>query len=385
MKYFSLIWSNLLRKKLRTTLTLLSIFIAFLLYGYLAAIRGAFAGNISMQGAERLITRHKVSIAQLLPIRYRSRIAQIPGVKNTVTCTWFGGIYQHPYNFFPQIVVNQESYFDVYSEFKVSEKERQAWLNTRDGVIVGRSTARRFGWKIGDRIPIQATIWIKPGGSQAWEFEIVGIYDGQDKETDSSQMFIRYDYFDETRLFAKGQIGWFVVKVADPQNSFSIIRQIDTEFANSSAGETKSETEKAFAQAFAKQIGDIGKILIAILSAVFFTILLVAGNTMAQAVRERREELGVLKAIGFTNAGVLGLVLGESIVLSGVGGFAGLGLAIIIIAQGDPTHGALPVFVFPASDVLLGVGITIGLGLLAGIFPALQAMRLNVAEALRRM
>ena len=385
MKYFGLIWSNLLRKKLRTTLTVLSIFVAFLLYGYLSAIRGAFAGGISVQGAERLVVRHKVSIAQLLPVRYRARIAQITGVKQTVTATWFGGIYQKPANFFPQIVVNPETYFDIYSEFKISEKEKQAWLDKKDSVIVGRATAKRFGWKVGDRIPIQATVWMKPGGNTAWEFEIAGIYDGEKKETDTSQMLIRYDYFDESRAFAKGQIGWFVIRVDNPENSLAITHEIDSEFANSSAGETKSETEKAFVQAFAKQLGDIGKIMMAIMSAVFFTILLVAGNTMAQAVRERREELGVLKALGFTNAKVLVIVLVESVVLAGSGGLVGLGLAMMIIAQGDPTHGALPNFLFPLKDVILGVAIVVGLGFVAGIFPAIQAMRLNVAEALRRM
>jgi putative ABC transport system permease protein len=383
MKFLPLILGNFRRHKLRTLLTLLSVLVAFLLYGYLSAIRAAFDAGVNVAGADRLVTRHKVSIVELLPITYKARIQAVPGVARVAFCTWFGGIYKEPRNFFPQMVVDPEDYLNVFPDFLLPQNEKRAWLASRSSVVVGRTTAERFGWKVGDRVPMQATFWPKKDGSQSWAMDIAGIYDGAKKGTDTTQMLIRYDYFDESRLYGQGYIGWYFIRVAEPAAAARICRVIDREFANSSA-ETKTEPEKAFVRGFVEQIGDIGKIMIAILSAVFFTILLVAGNTMAQAVRERREELGVLKAIGFTNARVLGLVLVESLFLSGAGGTAGLGLAWMLIARGDPTHGTLPLFYLPAADVVAGVFYIAALGLITGILPAWQAMRLDVAEALRR-
>jgi putative ABC transport system permease protein len=223
---------------------------------------------------------------------------------------------------------------------------------------------------------------VQKDGNRLWDFELVGIYDGAEQGTDTTQFFFRYDYFEEARQFGKGLVGWYVVQVDDPDRSAEVAGAIDEEFANSSA-ETKAETEAAFVQGFAEQVGDIGTILLAILSAVFFTILLVTGNTMAQSVRERREEMGVLKAMGFTNTQMLTLVLGESFCLAGLGGCAGLAIAWFLIRAGDPTRGALPMFYFPRSDVLLGCVIIAALAFVAGILPALQAMRLRVADALR--
>ncbi len=383
MKFLHLIWSNLKRKKLRTLLTLLSILVAFLLFGYLVAIRQAFNAGVSVAGADRLVVRHKVTLAMLLPESYGARIAQIQGVSEVAHATWFGGVYQKPSNFFPQMPVVPEKYLSLYPEFILSPEAKAAWVKTRTGAVAGRKTADRFGWKVGDRIPIQATIWTKQDGNKTWEFDLVGIYDGAKQETDTTQLLFHYDYFEEARSHSKGEVGWYIVRVADPSRSAEIAAQIENEFANSSF-ETKAETEKAFVQAFAKQIGDIGKIMVAILSAVFFTILLVAGNTMSQTVRERIEELGVLKAMGFNSQQVLGLVLAESCFMAILGGFTGLGIAWLLIARGDPTNGALPIFFFPTRDLLIGVSLTIILGLATGILPAWQAMRLRIADALRR-
>ncbi len=383
MKFLYLIWSNLKRRKLRTLLTLLSILVAFVLYGYLSAIEQALNAGVSVAGADRLVVRHRVSITQLLPENYKARIARLPGVALATHQTWFGGIYQEPRNFFAQMPVIPEEFFAIYPEYLLSDQAKKDWLATRTGAIAGRKTAEKFGWKVGDRIPIQATIWVKADGSRTWEFDLAGIYDGIEKGTDTTQFFFRYDYFDEARAFAKGQVGWYVVKVDHPDRAVAVARKIDDEFANSPA-ETKAETEGAFVQAFAKQVGNIGAIMVAILSAVFFTILLLAGNTMAQAVRERTEELGVLKALGFANGQVLGLVLVESCFLSALGGFVGLGLAWFLISMGDPTRGALPMFYLPKGDILLGIALVVALGLATGILPALQAMRLRIADALRR-
>jgi putative ABC transport system permease protein len=383
MKYFYLIFSSLKRKKLRTGLTILSIMVAFILFGYLTAIRQAFDAGVEVAGADRLIVRHKVSIIQLLPQSYEAKMERIKGVDNAVHTTWFGGVYQEPRNFFAQMPIVPEELFDMYPEYIISDEQKAAWLENRSGALVGRGLAERFGWKLGDRIPINATIWGKKDGGRTWEFDLVAIYDGVEKGTDTSQFFFRYDFFDETRANGAGQVGWFTVRIADPDRAVEIAAEIDAEFANSSH-ETKTEPEGAFIQGFANQIGNIGFIIMSIMSAVFFTILLVAGNTMAYTVRERTSELAVLKAIGFTDRGVLGLVLGESLALTLVGGALGLGVAWLLVSMGDPTSGSFPVFYIPNSAILVGFALIAAMAFVAGIIPALQAQRLRIADALRR-
>ncbi len=383
MKFWPLIWSNLKRKKLRTLFTVLSIFIAFLLFGYLAAINMAFRMGVDVTGADRLVLRHKVSLIMLLPVSYQERIAQVPGVVDVAHATWFGGIYQDPKNFFAQLPVEPESYLRLYPEFVLPDEQMKAWLEDRTGAVAGRATAEKYGWKIGDRIPLQGTIWRKKDGGSTWEFTLRGIYDGAQEGNDTTQFLFHYDYFDEARWAGEGMVGWYIVRIDNPDRAAEIAKNIDDRFRNSPY-ETKTETEKAFVQAFAKQVGDIGAIIAAVLSAVFFTILLVAGNTMMQSVRERTNELAVLKTLGYSSQLVLLLVLIESLVLACVGGLLGLGISWLLIRQGDPTGGALPIFFFPPRDLVLGVAFAVALGLLTGILPAVQAMRLRVVDALRR-
>jgi putative ABC transport system permease protein len=383
MKFFPLIWSNLRRKRLRTIFTTLSILVAFLLFGYLAAVRLAFDFGVQIAGVDRLILQSKMSLIQLLPISYGDQLGSVPGVVSATHATWFGGIYQDPKNFFSQMAVVPEKYLELYPEFLLPEAQKQAWFSDRTGVIVGKLLADRYHWKIGDRIPIQGTIWKKNDGSSNWEFTLDGIYTGATKTTDLTQFLFHYDYFEETRPRGKGMVGWYIIRINPPDQSAQIAGRIDERFANSSY-ETKTSTEKAFMQAFAKQVGNIGAIIKAVLTAVFFTILLVAGNTMMQSVRERITELAVLKTIGFSNGKILALVLGESLLLAGLGGALGLGLAWLLISRGDPTGGALPVFFFPVKDLMLGVAFVALLGLTTGILPAMQAVRLHVVDALRR-
>jgi putative ABC transport system permease protein len=385
MKFIHLVWSNLMRKKLRTSLTLLSIVVAFILFGFLAAIQQALVGGVELAGADRLIVRQKVSIINLLPVSYEARMNRIPGVDFATHQTWFGGIFQDPKNFFMQNPVEPENFLKMHPELILSPDQEKAWLATRTGAIVGRRTAERFHWKIGDKVPIQTPIWPQADGNHTWDFDIVGIYDGKDKGTDTTPLFFRYDYFDEARQYGKGQVGWYTIRIKDPSQAAEVAKQVDEEFENSPA-ETKTEPEGAFIQGWAGQIGNIVFIVAAILSAVFFTILLVAGNTMAQAVRERTGELGVLKAIGFTNGRILVLVLAESCLLALLGGTIGLGLACLITpVMAQTLAGLLPMFFFPKHDLFIGLGLSIVLGFVTGIFPALQAMRLRVADALRRM
>jgi putative ABC transport system permease protein len=383
MKFLHLVWVNLGRKRLRTSLTLLSVFVAFLLFGLLCTMKEALTAGVATAGVDRLIVRHKVSLIMTLPVTYRARMERIPGVASAVHATWFNGIYQNePKNFFASFPVEPAPFLDMYPELLLPEAQKQAWLEKRTGAIVGRALADRFQWKIGDRVALVSPIWPRKG-DQAWEFDIVGIFEGAKKGTDTSGFYFRYDYFDEGRSYGEGEVGWYTVRVDDPARAAEVAKAIDDEFANSPF-ETKAEPEGAFAQGFAQQIGDIGTILIAILSAVFFTILLVAGNTMAQAVRERTGELGVLKALGFSNGGALGLVLAESCLIAVVGGFAGLAAAWLITLGGSPAPSVLPVFYLPPGYLTVGAGLVFALGLLAGALPAVQAMRLRIADALRR-
>lgn len=385
MKYLPLLWSNLKRHKTRTVFTLLSIVVAFVLFSYLAAVRVAFRAGVDVAGDDRLFTTHKTSIIQPLPVSYKDEIARVPGVTAVTHSSWFGGIYQNPGRNFQgvfQSPVEPEAYLAMYPEFQVPEDQKRAWVEDREGVLVGKTTAERFGWKIGDRIPVQGTVWRKKDGSAIWEFNIRGIYTGG-RGVDTTQFLFHYAYFDEARQYGSGIVGWYVVRIADPKAAAEVGKRIDELFANSPA-ETKTVTEKALAQSFADQIGDVGAIIQWILGAVFFTLLLVTGNAMAQSVRERTSELAVLKTIGFSDLKTLALVLAESCLLAFVGGGLGLGIGASAVSAGDPTGGFLPIFYFPPRDVVIGVWLVVLMGLVTGILPAIQAMRLRIVDALRR-
>jgi putative ABC transport system permease protein len=385
MKYLPLVWRNLLRKKVRTLFTVLSIAVAFILFSYLAAIGTAFNMGIDVSGQHRLLSIHAVSLIQPLPLSHLGRIRTTPGVVAATHATWFGGKYQdHFEGRFGIFPVVPEEYLAMYPEFLLPEEQRQAWLANRGSVIVGRKIADDFGWQVGDRIPIQGTIFHKRDGGMMWEFDLAGIYDGDQQGVDETQFLMHWEYFNEARDQLQDMVGWFMIRIDDPTNSAAIAQRIDANFANS-AYETETSTEKAFMQGFANQIGNIGAILRFVLTAVFFTILLVAGNTMAQSVRERTSELAVLKTLGFSDGLVLGLVLAESFGLAALGGLGGLAVGLTLVTVlGDPTGGGLPFFYVPGHRLATGVAITLALGLVTGLLPALQAMRLRITDALRR-
>jgi putative ABC transport system permease protein len=381
MKFLPLVWKNVWRRKFRTTFTLLSVFIAFLLFGILMTIRQSFGFGVEIAGLDRLVLINKVSLIIPLPLSYQQQLQQVPGVEVVTHNTWFNGVYQDPANFFANIAVEPEPFLKVYPEYKLPPEQVRAWLADRQGVIVGRDLAERFGWKIGDRIPLTGTIY-QPKAGQAWEFNVDGIYDAEDG-IDKTQFFFRYDYLDENRAQGDGSVGWYVVKISDPEQSVELSRKFDEMFANSSA-ETKTTTEKGFIESFATQVGDIGAIMIAISSTVLFMFGLVAASTMAQSVRERTAELAVLKTLGFSGAMILTLVFAESLFIALLGGGLGLALAWLFVQQGDPTNGMLAVFVLPPADLAIGAGLIIMMGLLAGVMPAVGAMRLKITDALRR-
>lgn len=381
MKYLPLLWKNLWRKKIRTLFTIGSLFVAFLLFGVLMTIRTAFAFGVDIAGIDRLVLIHKVSLIMPLPYAYLARLQQTEGVERATHQTWFNGIYQDPSNFFANIAVEPEPFLAVYPEFRLPPEQFQAWLADRQGAIAGRDLAERFGWRVGDRIPLTGTIW-QPKQGQTWEFNLAGIYDGADG-VDKTQFFFRYDYLDENRTGGQGLVGWYIVKIADASQAQAMGARFDEMFANSSA-ETKTTTEKGFVEGFANQVGDIGTIMIRIAAAVLFTMLLIAATTMAQAVRERTSEMAVLKTLGFTNPTILMWVLGESLLITVLGGGLGLLAAWVFVQQGDPTGGLLPIFVLPSSNVAAGAVLIVLMGLVAGALPALQAMQLKITDGLRR-
>jgi putative ABC transport system permease protein len=379
MKYRHLILTNLFRKKTRTALTVGSFAVALFLFGILAVVDGAFQQGVDVAGVDRLVVLNRVSIIQPLPLAYRDRLARVPGVTQVTFANWFGGVYQDERNFFPQFAIDAGSYRQMFPEFVVPEAQWQAFLTDREGAIVGEALAERFHWKVGDRVPIKGTIF--PGN---WEFNIRGIYQGQRVRDDTNQFWFRWDYLDERKTFGKGWVGWYTVRIANPDDAVRLVKVIDEQFANSPA-ETKTDTEKAFAASFVKQMGNIQLLIMSVGSVVFFTLLLVTGNTMAIAVRERTRELAVMKAVGFSDGFVLALVIAETMLIGAVGGALGLGLAKLFTLGGDPTGGLLPFFYLPPDAIGLGLGLALLVGVLAGILPALAASRLRVVAALRRI
>ena len=376
-----LLWRNLFRRKVRTLFTLLSIIVAFVLFIYLAAIRLAFSMGVDVAGVDRLLLIHKVSFIQPLPESYQQRIEATSGVTEVSHQSWFGGIYQDVRNFFPQFAVQSESYLSLYPEYELSEAEREAWLGNRTGAIAGRQLADRFGWKVGDRIPLEGTIWRTRDGP-TWEFVLDGIYDAE-PAVDTGQFFFHYEYLAEANSQGRGWVGMYVIRINDPERAVEIAAAIDDRFANSPF-ETKTSTEKAFAQSFASQVGNIGAIVTAVLIAVLFTLLLVTANTVAQSVRERTSELAVMKTLGFSSFGISVFVLAESLLLAVVGGALGIGLGYVLIGQGDPTGGFFPAFFVPLGDLVLGCLLVVMLGLASGLMPAIQATRLRIVDALRK-
>ena len=383
MKYFPLIWKNVWRRKFRTTFTLLSIFIAFVLFGVLMTIRTAFSFGVQVAGLDRLVLINKVTLIMPLPLSYQAELARVPGVETVTHQSWFNGMYRDQTTPLTSIAVDPETWRVVYKEFAIPPEQWKTFLGDRQGAIVGRDLAERWGWKVGDRVPLRSTLY-QPNPGSGWEFNIDGIYDAGEG-VDKTQFFFQYDYLIENSSTppAKGLVGWYVIRIADADQAVGLSRKFDEMFANSRF-ETRTTTEKGFFEGFATQVGDIGTIMVAISSVVLFMFGLVAASTMAQSVRERTSELAVLKTLGFPDGAILALVLAESMFIVFVAGGLGLGLAWLVVQRGDPTGGLLPVFLLPARDVLIGVGLMLGMGLLAGVMPAFAAMRLRITDALRR-
>ncbi len=384
MKYLHLIWAALQRRKARTLFTLFSVLAAFLLFGLLDSVRGAFSNaGRSVAGVDRLITVSKISFTLSLPKSLYSRIQAVPGVAAVSYANWFGGIYQDVRNFFPNEAV-ADNFLDLYPEWHMPEEQRRAFRETRTGAVVGQALADRFGWKIGDKIPLQATIFPQKGGSNTWTLDLVGIFHvtNPDARGNENILFFNWNYFDEGRQLGAGNIGWYAVRVVDRNQANSVAQAIDA-LSEDSDHETKTQNEQAFTAALVSQFADIGLIVGGIMAAVFFTLVLLTGNTMAQAVRERVPELAVLKTIGFTSKSILALVLAEAVLLLAIGASMGLVLAGVVVIGVRSYIGSTIALPHVGGAIWLrGLILAVVIGLVVGVLPAVRGMRLRIVDAL---
>lgn len=384
MKYLPLLWAGLFRKKARTVLTMLSVVVSFLLLGLLDAVTIAFESGADSADAKRLLTTARYSIIEPLPMSYLRRIEQVPGVVGAASAEWFGGKYQNVSNAFPVFAVEPKRYLSMYPEFTITPAHLEAFATTRTGAVAGQRLVDRFGWRVGQKLPIASEIHAKADGDLNWEFDLVGIIDADDPAVrgNTDVVLINVAYFDEARAVGKGRTGWYIERIADPASARGISAEIDRRFANS-PDETKTQPEKEFAIGFAKQIGDVGALVARILAAVFFTILLLTGNAMAQSIRERIPELAILKTLGFSDGKVTALVLAEALAMMGAGAAIGMGAAASVMPVVNGATGGRfpPLFVSPrtwATAALLAVAVAIVIGLP----PAWRARRLRIVDAL---
>jgi putative ABC transport system permease protein len=384
VKYLPLLWAGLFRKKTRTTLTLASVTVAFALFGLLQAVEIAFESGADTADAKRLLTIARYSIIEPLPLGHLGRIEQVPGVVAVAHASWFGAKYQNDSNAFPVFAVDPARYLDMYPEFTIAPAERQAFIATRTGAVAGQRLVDRFGWRIGQKLPIASEIFPKTDGDMTWEFDLVGILDAEDPAVrgNTDVVLINVAYFDEARRFGKGKTGWYIVRIANPEDGKAIAAEIDARFANS-PDETKTQPEKEFAIGFAKQIGDIGAVITRVLIAVFFTILILTGNATAQSIRERVPELAILKTVGFSDGKVTALVVTEVVVLMGAGAVLGMALAAAALPfVNGATGGRFPPLFVGASTWALAFGAALALALAIALPPAIRVKRLRIVEAL---
>ena len=384
-RWLPLVWANLRRRKLRLVFTFISILLAFLMFGMLDALRTSLSQAVNLAGADRLMLQSKVNITVSNPRSHYEKVKAVPGVRAVAPFNWFGGVYKDSKQQIQVQATDPEEFMKVYPEVHLKPEELAAWKGDRQAIVIGQALADQYGWKVGQRIPLRSDIWRKMDGSDTWEFNIVGIYDATGSGVDKATVYFHYDYFNESLQYGKDQVGWMVVRVADPAQSDTLASRIDTMFANSPF-ETKTSTERVMIKQFLDQVGNIGLILVSVTTAVFFTMLLVTANTMAQSVRERTNEIGVLKTLGFSGPSILTLVLLESLFLTFAGGLLGLGLAWLFAGGvAESIKDYFPVFKLDSGTLIAGISLMVVFGLVTGAWPALTAMRLKIVDALRRV
>jgi putative ABC transport system permease protein len=385
MNEATLIRKGLFRKKMRAILLLVSILIAFLIFGALGAFYSVFTAGVDVAAANRLITVNRINFTVSMPYAYWGRIQQVEGVENVSQANWFGGYYQEPRNFIQTFAVDPETYLAAYPELVLPDDQRAAFISDRTCLLVGADIAVQYGWSVGDRIPLLSNIWQKSDGSSSWDFNICGLFDGEEAAVPANYAIFHYDYYNEDLAFNRDQIGWFIINTAGPEVNDRVSRDIDALFANSAA-ETETSTEAAFNRAFLEQLGNIALVLVLVIGAAFATILMIVGTTMVMAINERTREIAVMKTLGFSEARIFRMILSESVLLSLIGGLSGLGLATLLITgSADALSGFLPGLAMPLNIVLIAIGLMIALGVVTGIIPALNATRIRIVDALGKI
>lgn len=380
MKYFPLIWAGLWRKRTRTIFTMLSVVVAFLLFGLLQGINQGFNHALANLNVDRLYVSAKSNMTDGLPIAYASRIKAVPGVRAVSHWTYFGGYFQNARNAIPAFATDAQALFQIYREMKIKPEAIEAMKKTRTGALVSETLARQHHWKIGDRVPIGTSIWTTKDGSSTWYFDIVGTFDASALGAGFPSFYLNYSYFDAASSFGGGIVHYYLVGMTDPRLAASVSNAIDSQFANST-NETRTQTESALAQTQLKQLGDINFIANAIVGAVLFTLLFVTANTMMQSVRERTSELAVLKTLGFSDSKVLTLVLIEALLLCVFAAMLGLALAYAVFMS-PALRKLFGNFSMPVIVLGMGAGMALLLAFISGFPPAWRAKRLNIVDAL---
>jgi putative ABC transport system permease protein len=386
MKILKLVYKNMLRHKLRSLLTIFGIAVAVLAFGLLRTVVTAWSYGVEAASVDRLVTRHAVSFIFPLPYSYRSQIADLPGVKKVSYASWFQGVYkdQSFENFFPRLACDPETIFDVYPEYSVPKDQLETFKKQRNSCVIGQKLADQHRFKIGDVIPVRGDIY--PG---EWEFTVVGIYKGKDKSADETQMFFSWEYLNErnrqTSSWATDQVGWYIVQIKNPNEAALVSESIDALYLNSAA-KTKTETEKAFQQSFVSLSGAIITSLEVVSYVIIGIILMVLANTIIMSARERIREYAVLRTLGFTSFHIVGLIAGESLFISLLGGAVGI-LFTFPVCQGFgaqfPTM--FPVFAVAPSTIALAVSFSIIVGVIASIFPAIRSVNMKIVDGLRQI
>lgn len=387
MSDLRLMLAGLGRKPLRTALLIFAIFIAFLIFGVLAAFQSSLENATGPSSSNRLVVSNRINFTQPLPIAYVNRIKSIEGVADVSYSTWFGGYYQEPRNFLLTFAIEPESYTRIYSEFVMPEEQRLAFISNRDSLLVGRSVAEQYGWKVGQQIPLSSNIWRRPDRGSVWPVVIRAIFDGRDPAVATGSVFLHHEYLDEARSFGKDTVGIIQIVTSGVSLNDEVASRVDSMFANSRA-ETETLSEQAFNAAFIDQQGNIGLIILGVTGAAFVTILLIVGNAMAGAIRERTGEIAVMKTLGFTAARIGRIVIGETLLLAFAGGLAGLALSGVL-ASSLGSVPALSQFFggmrLTLQIALSALGFMTALGLITGAIPAFNAMRVSIVTAFRKI
>lgn len=381
MQDFHLVFKNLTRKPLRLFLTVFATFIAFMIFGALTAFRQAIDAGVDLAADDRLVVVNKINFTQPLPIAYVHRVRAVEDVAAVTHFNWFGAYYQEPRELFAMFAVDAESFLDVYDEIVISDAERAAWIGNRQGLIAGKSIARSFGWRVGERIPINSNIFSQRDGRTDWDFDVVALYEDAEPQTNTSGVYFHYEYFNETQSFGRDAIGFIGLRTSGPERNEAVIEVIDELFVNSPA-ETETVPEKAFNKAFIEQIGNLSLILTSVILAAFFVILVIVGNSMMLSIRERTREIGVMKTLGFTAGRIFRMVLAESLLVALIGGLLGLTAAGLMVSLLNDAPIQLPPLMLGGSVWAQALLFAVALGFITGIVPAINALKLNIVTAL---